>query len=142
MGIVHDECVGHQARNRSEPVSAAAFRRIGSAFGRRHRLGEFLIGTVAPQASKGARRHDRGGRARASGCRAPGCLIGDGAMRPRIEALIHEKRLQDKVRLAGWRRDVPRPWPLRSVAVDVALGGLPRVMLEAASAGLPIVATQ
>jgi glycosyltransferase involved in cell wall biosynthesis len=78
--------------------------------------------------------------------RLPGArfvLIGDGAMRPRIEALIHEKGLQDKVRLAGWRRDVPRAMgSFDLLLLTSRWEGLPRVMLEAASAGLPIVATR
>jgi glycosyltransferase involved in cell wall biosynthesis len=64
-------------------------------------------------------------------------------MRPRIEALIHEKGLQDKVRLAGWRRDVPRAMGCFDLLLLTSRWeGLPRVMLEAASAGLPIVATR
>ena len=35
-------------------------------------------------------------------------LIGDGVLRSRLEAQINGQGLQDKVRLAGWRRDVPR----------------------------------
>jgi len=64
-------------------------------------------------------------------------------MRPRLEALIHEKGLQDKVRLAGWRRDVPRAMSCFDLLLLTSRWeGLPRVMLEAASAGLPIVATR
>ncbi|MCC8985803.1 MAG: glycosyltransferase, partial [Nitrospira sp.] len=33
-------------------------------------------------------------------------LVGDGALRPQIEAMIHAHGLQDRVTLLGWRRDV------------------------------------
>jgi glycosyltransferase involved in cell wall biosynthesis len=70
-------------------------------------------------------------------------VIGDGALRPRIEALIEEKGLQHHVYLAGWRRDVPRVMGCFDVLLLTSRWeGLPRVMLEAASVGLPIVATR
>ncbi|HEX9156187.1 MAG TPA: glycosyltransferase [Nitrospira sp.] len=70
-------------------------------------------------------------------------LIGDGELRPRIEALIQRHRLQDRVRLTGWRRDID----MAMKAFDALLltshwEGLPRVILEASAAGLPIVATK
>ena len=70
-------------------------------------------------------------------------VIGDGALRPRLEALIKERGLQDRVRLAGWRRDVPRAMRCFDLLLLTSRWeGLPRVMLEAAAAGLPIVATR
>jgi glycosyltransferase involved in cell wall biosynthesis len=70
-------------------------------------------------------------------------LIGDGILRPRVQALIDEQGLHERVRLAGWRRDIDRAM----ISFDALLltshwEGLPRVLLEAASAGLPIVATK
>jgi glycosyltransferase involved in cell wall biosynthesis len=70
-------------------------------------------------------------------------LIGDGVLRPRVEALIQAHQLQERVRLAGWRRDIHRT--MRSLDLLLLTSrweGLPRVMLEAASAGVPIVATK
>ena len=70
-------------------------------------------------------------------------VIGDGTLRPQIEALIKEQRLQDRVHLAGWRRDVPRAMGCFDLLLLTSRWeGLPRVMLEAAAAGLPIVATR
>jgi glycosyltransferase involved in cell wall biosynthesis len=70
-------------------------------------------------------------------------LIGDGELRPRIEELIQQHRLLGRVRLTGWRRDID----MAMKAFDVLLltshwEGLPRVILEASAAGLPIVATK
>ena len=69
-------------------------------------------------------------------------LIGDGALRPEIERQIKTDRLQDRVHLLGYRRDVPA-W---MCAADVMLfpsfhEGLPVVSLEAAACGLPLVAS-
>lgn len=70
-------------------------------------------------------------------------LIGDGALRPRIQALIDQRGLHERVRLAGWRRDVDRAMgSFDALLLTSHWEGLPRVMLEAASAGLPIVATK
>jgi glycosyltransferase involved in cell wall biosynthesis len=70
-------------------------------------------------------------------------VIGDGELRPRLEALIKRHGLQDHVRLAGWRRDIPRAMACFDVLLMTSRWeGLPRVMLEATAAGLPIVATR
>ena len=69
-------------------------------------------------------------------------LVGDGALRAKIESLIARHCLHKYVYLTGWRRDIPAVMH----ALDVFLltshwEGLPRVLLEARVAGLPIVAT-
>ena len=126
-----------------QPLSPADRQRLREEFG--IGSGEYLIGTVAclkPQKAP----EDMIAVAERVCVRLPGArfvLIGDGAMRPRIEALIHEKGLKDKVRLAGWRRDIPRAMSCFDLLLLTSRWeGLPRVMLEAASAGLPIVATR
>ena len=70
-------------------------------------------------------------------------LIGDGDMRLRIESLIEVNGLCKRLYLAGWRRDIPTAMK----AFDVFLltshwEGLPRVLLEARTIGLPVVATR
>jgi glycosyltransferase involved in cell wall biosynthesis len=70
-------------------------------------------------------------------------IIGDGDLRARIESLIEEQGLHNRLHLAGWRRDVPAVMK----AFDVFLltshwEGLPRVLLEARTIGLPVVATK
>src|SRR5262249_9227854 len=77
--------------------------------------------------------------------RAPGTrfvLVGDGELRPAVEAAIGARGVGDRVELLGWRRDVPDL--LRSF--DLLLHtprweGLPRVFAEAMATGIPIVAT-
>ena len=107
--------------------------------------GEYLIGTVAcfkPQKAP----EDVIAVARLVCARMPAArfvLIGDGELRRPIEALIERHGLQEKVRLAGWRRDIPRAMACFDlVLLTSRWEGLPRVMLEAASAGVPIVATR
>jgi glycosyltransferase involved in cell wall biosynthesis len=107
--------------------------------------GEYLVGIVAclkPQKAP----EDAIAVAKIVCSRMPGArfvLIGDGALRPRIEALIQAQRLQDRVTLAGWRRDVHRAMRCFDVLLLTSRWeGLPRVMLEAAVAGVPIVATR
>lgn len=69
-------------------------------------------------------------------------LVGDGELRPHIERLIKTLNLDGRLCLAGWRRDIPRVMQ----AFDAFLltshwEGLPRVLLEARTVGLPTVAT-
>lgn len=70
------------------------------------------------------------------------CLIGDGPERPAIEAAIRRYQLEDRVHLVGHREQASRY--LRAFDVFVLPSkkeGMPYVLLEAAAAGLPIVAT-
>jgi glycosyltransferase involved in cell wall biosynthesis len=68
-------------------------------------------------------------------------LVGDGPLRPEVEAKVQKMGLVDHVIFAGNRPDVPR---LMGSAMDVFLfpslhEGLPLVLLEAQAAGLPCV---
>jgi glycosyltransferase involved in cell wall biosynthesis len=107
--------------------------------------GNYLIGVVAclkPQKAP----QDVIGVANTLRSRVPEArfvVIGDGELRPRVEALIESYGLHDHVRLAGWRRDIPRAMACFDLLLMTSRWeGLPRVMLEAAAAGLPIVATR
>ena len=69
-------------------------------------------------------------------------MVGDGVLRPRIEALIAEFGLEQQITLLGWRRDIPELLPLLDALVLTSYWeGLPRVCPQAMAAGLPIVAT-
>ena len=69
-------------------------------------------------------------------------LIGDGELRARVESLISRYGIQDRVYLAGWRRDVPAVMhALDTFLLTSHWEGLPRVLLEARVVGVPIVAT-
>lgn len=68
-------------------------------------------------------------------------LIGDGPSRRQIEARVLELKLESNVRLLGFRRDVSSLLPLADVYVHGSrLENCPMAVLEAARAGLPIVA--
>ncbi len=68
-------------------------------------------------------------------------LVGDGALRPRLERLRATAGLEGRLHLPGWRRDVAA---ILSTATVVTLTsrfeGLPRSLVEALAAGVPVVA--
>jgi len=69
-------------------------------------------------------------------------VAGDGELRPQLEARIRDEGLEGRVTLLGWRRDVPQL--LRAADCFLLTSrweGLPRAVLEALLAGLPVVAT-
>jgi glycosyltransferase involved in cell wall biosynthesis len=69
-------------------------------------------------------------------------LVGDGDTRIRIEQEIHALGLAEQVTLLGQTLDVRRLYNAFDVVVQASRReGLPNVLLEAASAGRPIVAT-
>jgi glycosyltransferase involved in cell wall biosynthesis len=70
-------------------------------------------------------------------------LVGDGELRPVVEAEAHRLGLGPNLRLLGWRRDVPEILHCLDVFVLTSLWeGLPRVYLEALAAGVPVVGTR
>ena len=69
-------------------------------------------------------------------------IAGDGSLRPQLEMLIRRFQLQDAVLLLGWRRDIPDLLKTFDVFLLTSLWeGLPRVLVEAALTGIPIVAS-
>lgn len=69
-------------------------------------------------------------------------LVGDGELRPALEALVKSLGIGDRVVFAGARPDVERVLRAMDVFVSSSLWeGLPTVMMEAMAAGVPVVAT-
>jgi glycosyltransferase involved in cell wall biosynthesis len=70
-------------------------------------------------------------------------LVGEGSERPRLEGLIRQHQLEEKFVLTGFRDDLDSLLPEVDLVVSSSFTeGLPNVLLEAASACKPIVATR
>lgn len=69
-------------------------------------------------------------------------MVGDGDLRPQVEALATELGIRDRLVLTGLRRDVPELMAAFDIfALSSLWEGLPRVLPQAMATGLPIVAT-
>lgn len=69
-------------------------------------------------------------------------FVGDGELRPAVEHAIAQAGLQDAVHLLGWRDDVAELLAAMDLFVLTSLfEGLPRVVLQAMAAKVPVVAT-
>lgn len=69
-------------------------------------------------------------------------IAGDGELRTEVERRARELGLSGRLRLLGWRRDIPRVMASLDVLLHTSLWeGLPRVLPEAMAASVPIVAT-
>jgi len=77
--------------------------------------------------------------------RLPDCdllLVGKGPDRPRLELLCREQGISDRVRLAGWRADVPEILAASDLLVLPSVWeGMPNVVLQAMASRLPVLAT-
>ena len=70
-------------------------------------------------------------------------IVGDGPLRPAVEACIQEEGIEPWVWLAGDRDDVPELLRLFDLFVLPSLGeGISNTILEAMATGLPVVATR
>ena len=70
-------------------------------------------------------------------------LIGDGSLRDKVEELVAQEGIQDRVWLAGSREDVPQLLSALDVFVLPSLAeGISNTILEAMACGLPVVATR
>jgi glycosyltransferase involved in cell wall biosynthesis len=70
-------------------------------------------------------------------------IAGDGPLRPAVEAEIERLGLSGIVRPLGWRRDVVDLFHAMDVFLLTSLfEGLPRSVLQAMAAGVPVVATE
>jgi glycosyltransferase involved in cell wall biosynthesis len=69
-------------------------------------------------------------------------IAGDGPLRRRVEDLVTELGIGDRVHLLGWWADIPALLSLTDIAVLTSRHeGLPRAVVEALAAGVPVVAT-
>jgi glycosyltransferase involved in cell wall biosynthesis len=70
-------------------------------------------------------------------------LVGDGELRPDVEATAAQLGLGDAFRACGWRRDMPSVLHAADVVALTSLWeGLPRTVVQALVAGKPVVATR
>jgi len=68
-------------------------------------------------------------------------IVGDGAERPGLEAMVAELGLGSRVRFAGWQADTPAWYAAADVvALTSDREGTPLALIEAAAAGRPVVA--
>ncbi len=68
-------------------------------------------------------------------------LVGDGALRRRLERAQARAGLGGRLHLPGWRRDTPAIYDAATVVTLTSrFEGLPRVLVEALAAGVPVVA--
>ena len=69
-------------------------------------------------------------------------MVGDGALRPHLEQQIRQLQLGARVKMLGWRRDIPELLQLFDVFLLTSLWeGLPRSLVEARFCGVPSVAS-
>jgi glycosyltransferase involved in cell wall biosynthesis len=70
-------------------------------------------------------------------------LVGDGPLRPQVEALIKEEGLDDRAILTGLRRDASQLLAAMDIFMLTSLWeGLPRTIPEAHAMGLPVIANR
>jgi glycosyltransferase involved in cell wall biosynthesis len=70
-------------------------------------------------------------------------LVGDGPLRPKVEAALEEEGIADRTVLTGLRRDVPEMMAAMDVFLLTSLWeGLPRVIPQAMSMEVPVVANR
>jgi glycosyltransferase involved in cell wall biosynthesis len=70
-------------------------------------------------------------------------LVGDGPLRPQVEAALQQAGIAGQTTLTGLRRDVPRMLAAMDIFLLTSLWeGLPRVIPQAMAMGLPVVANR
>jgi glycosyltransferase involved in cell wall biosynthesis len=70
-------------------------------------------------------------------------LVGDGPLRPQVEALLRQEGLSNRTVLTGLRRDAARLLGAMDVFLLTSLWeGLPRTIPEAQAMGLPVIANR
>jgi len=123
-------------------VAAGARERVRASLG--FRPEDVVVGCVANfKAQKGPLDFvESARRARERSPRLKFFIAGDGELRDDVVRAVREARLEDAVRLLGWRSDVPDLLAATDIFLLTSLfEGLPRVVLQAMAAGVAVVAT-
>jgi glycosyltransferase involved in cell wall biosynthesis len=69
-------------------------------------------------------------------------VVGDGELREKLEAYVHDLGLDGRVLFTGWWQDLPRLYAdLDMVALTSINEGTPVSLIEAMAAGVPVAAT-
>jgi len=69
-------------------------------------------------------------------------LVGDGPLRPELEALVEQLGLRDRVTFLGDRRDIPAVLASLDISVSASSSeSLSNVIMESMAAGIPVVAS-
>ncbi|MBI5666967.1 MAG: glycosyltransferase family 4 protein [Chloroflexi bacterium] len=69
-------------------------------------------------------------------------IVGDGELRPEVEAQVHELGLRDAVTFTGWQRVLaPIYSDLDALVISSVTEGTPVSVIESLAAGCPVVAT-
>lgn len=131
-------------------IDTARFRPVprGEVSARRHAAGlpedQVLVGAVgrlAPEKNYALLVRALA-RARAAGAPVAVALVGDGEEREPLQRLVRELALDAHVTFLGWRSDVANLVGIFDVlAVTSTSEALPLVVLEAMSAGVPVLST-
>jgi|GEM_PF-1810048 len=75
--------------------------------------------------------------------RARFLLVGDGPLRPQLEALVHQRGLDAQVRFMGYQQDVAAFLGASDLVVIAShIDGGPRILLEAMASGKPVLSTE
>ena len=70
-------------------------------------------------------------------------FVGDGSLRTSMEAWITQRGLDHRIRIAGWRPDIPELLKAADLLTLPSLWeGMPNIVLEAMAAGLPVVVSR
>jgi glycosyltransferase involved in cell wall biosynthesis len=78
---------------------------------------------------------------KSAGTQAKFVMVGDGHLRPAVEARIAERGLQEQVLLVGWQSNMKEMYKLIDVMVLTSLNeGTPVTMIESMATGRPFVA--
>jgi glycosyltransferase involved in cell wall biosynthesis len=70
-------------------------------------------------------------------------LVGEGPERSRIQEVVQQQQLEERVRFLGLRRDIPRLLSAADLFLLTSVSeGIPLTLIEALAVGLPVVATR